>query len=338
MLPTTFKPRTPVYSSKQQMEESVPTTIGLSYDTSLDLSTITFTDPRYIRDFVPSVQKLVLRHGGTTYRYHSHIPEQGSNGQVCKFVSSQQHTLMIKIADVRHEPNYDLACDRQVQSKMALAPSLVIHSKLFHRGQIQIMEAGNGDALTLYNQGDPRIVRPLVQFCLDVGFFFLRKQLACPDFKLENIAYFTSTNPPKPIGFRLIDIDSIFGLDRIPHTMVITTVMSINWPDAAPTLYPAALYWYANYRHECKKLSPEALSRKYKLCVLAHTVYSILYTIDAVIFNNWYWSKQYQEYIKQHFFHNSCLRDQEQTQQQLEEYSRTIYTAILKKVQESICR
>jgi hypothetical protein len=329
MLRTLAKHVLPTYNPNTQLASSdMPHVIvGTPHATKLDFTSLSFLDPRHqmgISEMPPRLIKFTIN--TEQFKYTHKLAEQGGNGTVYCFSSHKSH-ILVKTTPLLRRYGQDLTNNPILQQVMAQAPELVAYTYLCHNGTTHVMERGCGDVLTLYNSMAYDMIVPFVQFCVRVGRFFLDHNVACPDYKLENVIYFID-DPAHTLAFRLIDLESIIFADNVPPTVVITNIMPLslhNPEDVNP--YPQ-LYWYGQYRRDSEDMDSTALGNKYELYMLAHTVYSILHSIDSVMSTKWTWSTQYVKHVHGYILHKPTHALNAADKKRLCEYSYQLYTHI----------
>jgi hypothetical protein len=328
MLRTLAKHVLPTYNPNTQFAPSSMShrTVGMPHETALDFTSLSFLDPRHqegISEMAPALIKFTI--GTEQFKYTHKLAEQGGNGTIYCF-SSKKSQILVKTTTLRRRIGQDLTNNGTLQRVLAQAPELIVYTYLCHDGTTQIMERGHGDVLTLYNSMVYDMAMPFVQFCIRVGRFFLDHNIACPDYKLENVIYFLQL--PHTLTFRLIDLESIIFANNVPPTVVITNIMPLSLHDPDDYNPYPRLYWYGQYRRDCEYMDSIELGNKYELYMLAHTVYSILYSIDSVLSNTWVWSTQYVKHVNAHILHKPTHALNATDKERLCRYSYQLYTQI----------
>lgn len=312
------------------------TIIGTPQEIQLDFALLSFLDPRHqagISEMSPASIHFTI--GAERFKYTHKLAEQGGNGTIYCF-SSKKNNILVKTTSLRRRIGQDLTNNTRLQYILAQIPDLIVYTYLCHDGTTQIMERGCGDVLTLYNSMAYDMALPFVQFCIRVGRFFLDTNIACPDYKLENVVYFLQSS--QQLAFRLIDLESIIFADNVPPTVVITNIMPLSLHDPDDYNPYPRLYWYGHYRRDCEHMDSVELSNKYELYMLAHTVYSILYSIDAVLSNSWVWSTQYVKHVSTYILHKPTRALDAADKERLCHYSYHMYTQIHTTLMDSICK
>ena len=159
---------------------------------------------------------------GTTRRYHPiSVISYGTHGAVFKFVSHEDNKPSVAPVAVKITFGYsdtipmphNLGCD-------------VVRTVSFAGKAVQVMELANRDATALR----PEEFMPFVEWCNNTAICLYENNVACPDWKLGNVAVFNTDGKPT---FRVIDVDGMFYADAgvltpsATYTCVATTTTDL---------------------------------------------------------------------------------------------------------------
>ena len=139
---------------------------------------------------------------GITRRYRPRsVVSSGTFGAVFKFVAEDSdNDESDDVPPVAVKVTFGLADSIPLPRNIGCD---VVRTVAFVGKAVQVMELADRDASRLL----PEEFRPFVQWCNKTAMCLYKNNVACPDWKLGNVAVFDDTDQPT---FRVIDVDGMF--------------------------------------------------------------------------------------------------------------------------------